>query len=494
MNDAHPATVTFRYALLGILLFLFCAGENLYAEPVHAGFLYDSFGLTLAPGGHRTEILGPSYYSEQKDTQYTWAVPVLTLAHVEDPSIQYEEFDWLYPVLTYDRFGVEYRWQFFQLFSFAGGTNQDETGTRRFTLFPIYFQQRGTLPEQNYTAVVPFGGTLKHRLFRDEIDFVLFPFYAKTIKKDVVTYNMPYPFFHLRHGDGLHGWQAWPITGHEHKVDTLSTNVDGEVTIIGGHDSRFVLWPFYTQSTNDTDTNNPFWQQATIPFYSIYRSKLRDSTSWGWPIGVTHSIDREKKYTEWDAPWPLVEFSHGSKITKRVWPFFNQSHNQFLEDDWYLWPVYKYNRLHSPPVDRDRTRILFFLYSSINEKSLDDGRVFHRQDFLPFYNYRHELNGNERLQILSILEPFFPNNKSIERDYSPLWSLWVSQHNPKTGARSQSLLWNLYRHESAPQVKKTSLLFGLFQYESTLTGKHWRVCYIPFGKRNAPPAEPSPRH
>ena len=64
--------------------------------------------------------------------------------------------------------------------------------------------------------------------------------------------------------------------------------------------------------------------------------------------------------------------------------------------------------------------------------------------------------------------------------------------NPKTGARSQSLLWNLYRHETAPDTKKISLLFGLFQYQSSLTGKGWRVCYIPFGKVNAPATEPSP--
>src|SRR4051812_361959 len=42
-------------------------------EPVHAGFLYDNFELTLAPG-HRTEAAGPFFYSEQKDTQHTWAI------------------------------------------------------------------------------------------------------------------------------------------------------------------------------------------------------------------------------------------------------------------------------------------------------------------------------------------------------------------------------------------------------------------------------------
>ena len=57
----------------------------------------------------------------------------------------------------------------------------------------------------------------KDRLFRDEIFFVMFPIYSETRKRDVVTDNYLYPFFHLRHGDGLHGWQFWPVVGTEHK-------------------------------------------------------------------------------------------------------------------------------------------------------------------------------------------------------------------------------------------------------------------------------------
>ena len=53
--------------------------------------------------------------------------------------------------------------------------------------------------------------------------------------------------------------------------------------------------------------------------------------------------DREKKYREWDAPWPLVEFARGEgKTTTRVLPFFSQAQNATLEDDFYLWPIYKY--------------------------------------------------------------------------------------------------------------------------------------------------------
>ena len=77
------------------------------------------------------------------------------------------------------------------------------------------------------------------------------------------------------------------------------------------------------------------------------------------------------------------------------------------------------------------------------------------------------MDRSERLQALAMLEPFFPNNRTMAREYSQIWSLWRSEKNPNTGAASQSLLWNLYRHENDPGTKKTSLLFGLFQYQST---------------------------
>jgi hypothetical protein len=175
-----------------------------------------------------------------------------------------------------------------------------------------------------------------------------------------------------------------------------------------------------------------------------------------------------------------------------VWPFYSRSHGQYLEDNWYLWPVYKYNRVNAPPLDRKRTRILFFLYSDIIEKNTETGAALRRTDFLPLFTHRRDFNGNERLQILSILEPIFPTSKSIERDYSPLWALWRSERSPRTGAASQSLLWNLYRREVTPTAKKISLLFGLFQYQSGAEGGRWRVCYISVGRtKKTLPEQPS---
>src|SRR5258706_156123 len=172
-------------------------GAGLQAGEFRAGQLFDHFELTLDPG-ERTEAAGPLFYYELKDTQRTWAIPPM-FAHVTDPSTESEEYDFLYPLLSYDRFGEQYRWHFCQLISFAGGPTQSESYRRRFTLFPLYFQQRSSDPNENYTALLPIYGHLKGRLMRDEIYFIMFPIYVQTPKKDVVTDNFAYPFFHLRH-------------------------------------------------------------------------------------------------------------------------------------------------------------------------------------------------------------------------------------------------------------------------------------------------------
>jgi len=443
----------------------------------HFGLLWDSFGLTLAEGT-RTEAVGPLYYHSVEGTQDTWALPPL-FSSMHDSALEVVEKDFAYPVLTYDRYGSQYRFQFFQLLSFAGGPTQTETERRRFTLFPFYFQQRSTDTNENYTAFLPFYGHLKHRLMRDEISFVMFPFYIQSRKKDVVTDNYVYPFYHIRHGNGLKGWQVWPFYGTEHKEVTIVTNIWGDGETIGGHDRKFVMWPFFHNYHTDIGTENPGHQQMLLPFYSYLRSPKRDSTTVIWPF-FTRIDDREKKYREWQVPFPFVDFANGEgKTTRRVWPLFGQSHSAILRSDFYLWPLYKYSRAHADPLDRERTRILYFLYSDTIERNTETKKFRQRVDLWPLFTHRRDFNGNTRFQMLAPLEPLLPAAHKIDRDYSPVWSLWRSEKNVQTGVASQSLLWNLYRRETAPERKKVSLFFGLYQYQKTGAGKKVRLFFIP---------------
>jgi hypothetical protein len=450
-----------------------CSGENNF----HAGPIYDQFLLTL-DSGQRTEAAGPFFYKQEDDSEKTWAIPPL-FSRDSDPAIEQSEDDFLYPLLTYENYGKEYRWQLIQLFSFSGGQITDDFRKKQFTIFPFYFQQRSPDTNENYTALFPIYGHINGRLFRDKIFFVMFPIYGQTRKRDVVNDNYFYPFLNLRHGDGMHGWQFWPFVGNEHKDVTTTTNGFGDISIIAGHDDFFALWPFYFHQDNGIGTDNPEKFRASIPFYVESRSPKRDSTSVLWPF-FTRIDDREKKYREWQGPWPFVIFTRGEgKTTSRVWPLFSRSHNSEMESDSYLWPLYQFHRLHSDPLDQQRTRVAFYLYENTVEKNTETGAEKQRVDMWPFFTWHRDFNGNSRLQILALLEPVLPNNRGIECNWSPLWSLWREENNPKTGANSRSLLWNLYRSDKSADAKKISLLFGLFQYQSAGETNKLRLFYIP---------------
>jgi hypothetical protein len=472
------------------------------ADPLSAGPLVSQFGLTLA-SGQREEAAGPFFYRETSPARELTALPPLWSCTRDQDSM---EMDFLYPVVTYDRFGEEYRLQFMQLLSFSGGrVSQTETNLHRFTLFPLYFQQRSSIPEQNYTAVFPFYGRLENRLFRNEIQFALWPVYVKTTKRghapeaaetgewqgllqrwfagrrgEVTTYNFLAPFFHVRTGPALRGWQAWPLIGMEHQRPTRTTNHWGDLQVEGGHEKLFALWPIFLRQTSGLGTTNEEHQLMVLPFFSSLRSPLRDSTTAPWPLGLTLTVDRGRHYREWGFPWPLVVFARGEgKTTSRVWPFFSQARNGTLESDFYLWPLYKFNALHAPPLERERTRLLFFVYSDTTETNTETGRIKRRVDAWPCFTFQRDWEGNEKFQALALLEPFLPASKSIERNYSQLWSLVRAEHNAVTGARSESLLWNLYRHQSTPGHHYSSLLFGLVRWEASPEGRKARWFYLP---------------
>jgi hypothetical protein len=444
------------------------------------GPIFDEFELTLTPGKRR-EAIGPLFFYEEVGPQRQWSFPPV-LSYTVDRPLEMVEFDFLYPLLTYDRFGREYRFQIFQFFSFAGGQTQDFEINRRFTLFPIIFHQSSPHPELNYTAVVPVYGTIKNRLLRDEIRFVLFPLYSQSRRRDFVTDNYLYPVFHFRRGDHLRGWQVWPLVGRETRDSFTRTNRFGDLEFVPGHDNLFVLWPLYFDNRAGIDTDAERRTLAFLPLFSTFRSPTRHSMTAPWPIGFTYTNDREAEFREFGVPWPLIVFARGpGKHTTRIWPLYSQARTETLESNFYLWPLYSYRRIDSHPLERERRRILFFLYSDILETTREGPEYRRRTDLWPLFTRRVDMYGNERLQILAPLEPFLPENKSIERNYSPLWSLWRDERNPEKGVSSQSFLWNLYRREVAPERRKISLLFGLFQYQSDPAGTRWRVFYIPAG-------------
>jgi hypothetical protein len=471
---------------------------------LEAGLLYDRYRLTLEPG-ERTEVLGPLFYTQEtwadwpeglglldrpseptavQEAALTLALPPL-FSCLRRPAVEGLSWDFLYPLMTYDRYGKEYRFQFFQLLSLSGGQSQAGTEAHGFSLFPLLFFRRSDDPKQNYSAVLPFYGYAQQRLFRDEVRVILWPLYAQTRKKDIITDNYLVPFFHVRRGDGLRGWQFWPLYGQEHKDLTTHTNLFGDPETRWGHDARFVMWPLFFHNTTEIGSTNEVRQRVLLPFYSFQLSPAKDTRTYLWPLGPTFVDARAEQYHQVGFPWPLIVFARGEgKTTDRVFPLYSRSRYREGDTTWYLWPVYWQRHSRTEALERDLTRLAFFFYTDITDRNRATGQTKRRTDLWPLFAARRDFEGNERLQLFAPIEAILAVNPSVERNWSPLWSLWRSEKNAKTGAHSQSFLWNLYRSETAPGVKKCSLLFGLIQYQAGPDGVRWRWLHV-FGGKHA---------
>lgn len=459
---------------------------------VEAGPLIHQFRLTLEPG-EGAQYLGPLVTTKHSETNSLWAIAPLA-AHYEEPEIEHEEFDFLYPFITYDRFGTEWQAQVMQLINFHGGVTQDGEVKRRRNFFPIFFSQTSTNPTNNYWSLLPIYGHFRNHLFRDEVKFVAAPLYVWSRKGQMETDNYLFPFFHVRHGGGIKGWQFFPVVGHETKTTSVRTNMfTDEPEVIPGYDKWFALWPFFHHENLNLGTTNEEKRRSFLLLYSFQRSPARDNSTIFWPF-FSYTDDRENKFHEWGMPYPFIGWARGEgKHANRFWPFWGKATNASITSDFTMWPVYTHRHINTPEVDRERMRILWFAYSDSRLTSPITGVERRRRDMWPLFTWRKEFDGRESLKMLSLTEPLIPDNHGVERSWAPLWTIYSNEKNPKTGASSQSLLWNLWRHDQLKASSRDSFLFGLVRTRREKDERHWRFFWLPFPEAaKAAPATNAP--
>lgn len=393
----------------------------------------------------------------------------------EERRAQRQEWDVLYPLMSYSRSEQDWEFQFLQIVNFREEGSRPQERERRCDIFPLYLC--GTTESgQEYHAVLPFGGRALNRLGQDEIEFVMFPLYARFVKQGVDTRYAPWPLVSWTRGERQSGFRLVPLYGQEVKE--------------GVFEKRFVLWPLFLQQRTGLDSDSPEETLAILPFYVAQRSKDRESTTVLWPF-FTYTHDRERQFEEWDLPWPLVKIARGEgREIHRFLPFFSVEHrllrNEFFlremksTDLMVLFPLYMRSQEEVPGSLRVRDRILWYVYSDIRQTGRDG--EYRRVDAWPFFRYTRDREGAIEFQTLALLEAFMPGNEKVERIYSPLWSLYSYRRNPE-GDSVRSFLWNLVRHEETPggvaveilgpllayredaQDARLSLLGGLLEYE-----------------------------
>lgn len=425
--------------------------------------------------------LGPFLKYERKGNEREYGLrPLYFHAGDKTEEVGYSEF--LYPVASRKSDPQLTYFQGLHLLNYDFGAREQGSGNE-FSLFPFLFYGRNEA-RGDYFAFFPIGGKIYEKFGRDEIRFALFPLYGQTRKKDTTVTNVLWPVFARIQGENESGVKFWPLFGSSEKD--------------GVYRKRFYLWPIIFRYDLGLNTDNPQYRRLIFPLFVGEESPQITSRTYFWPF-FSYREDRRRDYEEWNFPWPLFQIAHGEyKEATRFLPLYARERTGSLHKRWYLWPVYKIEQTSTDVLDRRRDRVLYFLFSRINEKlHAEEGPRTQRVDLWPLFTYSQS-DGVAHFHALSLLEPFFPGNTGVERNWSPLWRLYQRKWDSH-GNEVSSLLWNLYWKERRPDALAMELfpffrvqqqadefvdwqiLKGLFRYRSDAEGKKVYMFYLPWG-------------
>ena len=350
-------------------------------------------------------LLGPFIKYETKGDETEYAMRPLFYRAVDEEGRS--STDVLYPLFGARNKGDSSSFHFFHLLSFDFG--ESESGSRnRGYLFPFLFY--GEEEQGSYKAFFPFR---RHplQLVRPGSHHV------SCSSRFTARPSARGPRSTTSCGLSL------PVSPVRMSLAPSSGRFMGQSRKEGVYRKSFFLWPIFFSESLKLDTDNPEERRAAWPFYISMESPQKSSTTVLWPF-FSKTEDRVKGYTSWDAPWPLVRVTEGEKYHgMKFLPFYADETIDVKRNRWYVWPIYKIEEMNSELIERRRDRVLFFLYSDTREAKLETGDSMRRIDFWPFFGYKRT-NGVSRLHVLSLIEPFFPNNESIERLWAPLWRVY----------------------------------------------------------------------
>ena len=338
---------------------------------------WSDFRLTLEEG-RRQEAVGPLYFAEQIDAERGWGIaPLITYAHAAMWTGRKRMF-----CIRSSRGGVLVRSTGRNSSSSSVSPAAKRKRSRKpgdlFTIFPLYFQKRA--PDErtlNYTAVVPIYGHLENRLFHDDIKFALFPALCRDAQKgcgdgQLSLSDFPYaPRWRCDRMAGLAG--AWDRAegadhGDEHPGRTgnlgwLRPPFCGLAVLFQGlvrprHHQRagpFLLDPLLRPAALAAARRNVLRLALRLLAHRRPGTKnIRNAISSG-------------RWSCWRA---------GAKTRRAFFRFTAGPPCEGLESDFYLWPLYKYNKLHharfGAATDTHSVFPLFRFAGKVRPKRRDD--------------------------------------------------------------------------------------------------------------------------
>ncbi len=391
--------------------------------------------------------------------------PLFSRESVTDDSFR-SVSDILWPVGSFRRHDDILSWRFFP---FYGLDEDDEPdGAYRFRLFPIYFEGR-TREGEEYRALFPLYGSIRNLPLLGNVRFVLFPLYGESEVAGTHTRSVLWPLYMTRHGDNIDQLRLFPFWG--------------EKRVTGRHavTSRFILWPFWNEAhfAGENVRGDAF---LLFPLYG--RTRLNREQGWTvLPPLFSHTVGTNG-FRKLNAPWPFVrQLDDGERRERHWWPLYgSESHAGF--SSWYAcWPFVGASRQERHDVLLERFYVAPVYYQE-RRTTPDAARrpLATYRRLWPLFSWQRR-QGLSQLRVLE-LNPF-RNSAAVERNWAPLWSLFVRRARDD-GARSTDLLWGLAAWGRDDEERRFLQLLWVLKF-----GKPWAPQPTPAAKNTKFP-EPSP--
>jgi len=331
---------------------------------------------------------------------------------------------------------------------------------------------------ESYGGFFPLYGNLKKRFGHDEMNFFLWPIYSDSRDGESKTTTLLWPIFSYSEGGGREGFNIWPLGGYDRKENDYKKS--------------FFLWPIFHFEKRYLYTDNPTEINMVWPLYVSWESATRAQKSVLWPL-FTHVTDANEHYTQWDFPWPLIQWAKGDdKSIFRIFPFYGHKHWEERDRGYILWPIYWYEHEEN---DQFKGVLDRYLLLSKHQTRLwkNEGKEERRLRVWPLFYYRQEKEGGAFLYWPCIIPLDF---EGFERNWVPLLSLYEYRRNPQ-GASESKFLWGFYVHRQsalrelyelsffltyykAVDLSYFSLLKGLLEYRAEGPSRALRVLYSPW--------------
>ena len=400
--------------------------------------------MTDIEGHDRLRILGPLWERRTgPDSRQTLHAFRPIYARERDAA-GWIHHDLLYPLGTGSTLGHDTEWRvlvgWYQDYDI-----RDPESAWRLMILPFYFQGRSKEGE-DYFAIFPFGGRIDDLLFRDRIDFALFPLWMRSEFRGIETVNWLFPVFARTDDPRLRQLRIFPFYGKIQRRDYYR--------------KRFVMWPFWT----DAVWSYPRSYGSGFVLFPLYgQIKLSDQSSW-MVIPPFFRHTRGARLEGGYYPWPFIQIENGQRRKFYIWPLYGHRHQSGMSYRFLLWPLVHQYRMDRGDRSLDTYKILPFVFTEREHIRYPDSGAgapppARRVELWPLGAWDRPSSGPERLRIPDL----WPgrNMEPIDRSWAPWWTLYRMDRH--AGDVDCEALWGLYRHRRrGPEARHLSL-FPLFE-------------------------------